>query len=185
MVQAKDIKQGSFIRYADSTCKVQMIELDKSEDNSVSVKMKLFNLDTGETLNNSFPADTEIEIVNLKLNEMEFIHKTENSLIFTDEENNEQLEVDASIIGDSISFFQDKSMVNVVYYKGIIASVELPKVMVFDIDFTEDIERDNSNLEYIKDARLTNGHTIRVPAFIKIGDKVRVQIETGEYICRE
>jgi elongation factor P len=185
MLKSSEVKTGNFLKYKENYHIVLKKEIYTPSGSEIQVKLKMFNLDTGETVNNSVPEHQEFEPAELDKKEMKLIHKTEKTLIFSDEEGNEQLEINSERIGDQTSFLHEKSVMEVFYYKDMIVSVELPKIVIFDIDYTEDIEKDSSNLEYLKEARLSNGHTIKVPAFVKTGDKVRIHTESGEYICRD
>jgi len=185
MIKARQLRTGNFIIYEKHKFMVEKTEVYSPDVEKILVKLKLFNLDTGETVNVTLPSEIELEELPLTSVRMKFIYKSETSLVFLDEENNEQLEIHPSKLGSGVSFLQDKTIVNVYDYRGMSVFVEMPKTAVFEIDSTEDTEKDSSILDYIKDGRLSNGSVIKVPAFIKTGDKVRIHTETGEYICRE
>lgn len=185
MLKAFDLKSGNIVSYKENVHLVLKKEFYSPGPNESCIKLKLFNLDTGETANISVDILQEFSLVELPKTEMKLLHQYEDSLIFSDDENSELLEIKTQLLGEKASFLHEKSVMDIYYYNGMVVSVELPKTVVFGIDFTEDIEKDPSNLEYIKTARLNNGHTIKVPAFIKTGDRVRINTETGEYICRD
>ncbi len=185
MTHAEHVKKGNFIKHNNNVYTVLEKKINLSDNNSKSVDMQLFNINSGETSTCTFEAKQDIEKIDLEMRSMNLIQRSEDSLVFCDEENGEQLEVKTSMLGRKASFLNERSSLEVFYYNDIIISVELPQVVVFEIDETEDIEKDSSNLEYVKTARLNNGQTIKVPAFIKTGDKVRIHSETGEYISRD
>ncbi|MBU4487424.1 MAG: hypothetical protein KKD38_10905, partial [Candidatus Delongbacteria bacterium] len=185
MIKAEDLKTGGFIKHNGFSCKILKKEAYPPEKDVDLIKIEMLNLDTGETITATYRHDFEIEPLSLLSKEMTFNQKLSDSFIFTNNDNNEQLEVQTSFLGESVSFLRDKAIVNVYYYKKIIASIELPKIVSMEIDFTEDIEKDSKNMEYIKDARLSNGYIIKVPAFIKTGDRVLIHLESRDYICRD
>lgn len=185
MLKASEIKQGYFVKHNGNLYNVLTKELVPSPENERQFKISMSNLDTGEKLCGVFPALQEFQHINLERKEMILMRKSEKDLLFSNEDNSEQLEISSEMIGGRISFLHEKSLMDVFYYRGMAVSVELPKIVVFDIDYTEDIEKDSQNMDYLKEARLNNGLTIKVPAFVKTGDKVRIYTETGEYICRD
>jgi elongation factor P len=185
MIQAVNLKKGNFIKMNQHCYSVLKKEICSPSQDPVSLNFTLFNLDTGETSVSTFSGSDQVEKTDLPFIPMKLIHRSENSLVFSEDETGEQLEITTSMLGDKASFLGENSSMEVFYYNDMVASVELPQVVVFEIDHTEDIEKDSSNLEYIKSARLNNGQIIRVPAFVKTGDKVRIYSETGEYISRE
>lgn len=185
MPLAERIKKGNFIIYNKNVFTVLEKKIYFSDNKSESVDMQLFNINSGEISTCTMEANQDIEMINLEMKSMNLIQRSEDSLVFSDEKNGEQLEIKTSMLGRKASFLSEKSSLEVFYYNERIISVELPQVVVFEIDETEDIEKDSSNLDYVKSARLSNGQTIKVPAFIKTGDKVRIHSETGEYISRD
>jgi len=185
MIIAEQVKKGNFIKHNQNMYNVLEKKVYFSDKNSELVDMQLFNINNGETSKCTFEAKQEIEKFDLEKKLMKLSHRPDDSLVFSDEENCEELEIKTSMLGRKALFLSEKSLLEVFYFYDMIVSVELPQVVVFEIDDTEDIEKDSSNLDYIKSARLNNGQTIKVPAFIKTGDKVKIYSETGEYISRD
>jgi len=185
MPLAEQIKKGNFIRFNQNIHTVLKKDAYSSNNDSATVELQLFDINTGETSTGTFSNDQEIEKVELEKKSMKLIHRSDVSLVFSDEETGEQLEIKTSMLGNRASFLGERSSLELFFYNDMLVSVELPQVVVFEIDDTEDIEKDSSNLDYIKNARLNNGQTIKVPAFIKTGDKVKIYSETGEYISRD
>ena len=185
MIFAEQVKKGNFIKQNKNMYTVFEKKVYSSDNNLELVDMQLFNINSGETSTCTFEAKQEIEKIDLDMKSMKLTRKSDESLVFCDEDSGDELEIKISMLGRKASFLSEKSSLEVFYYNEMIISVELPQVVVFEIDETEDIEKDSSNLDYIKSARLNNGQTIKVPAFIKTGDKVRIHSETGEYISRD
>ena len=181
MLSVSELRPESLFIYNGFTHKVVKRE---SLDGKALIKLKTFNLDTGETINYTLEQDLKINRPELTKVQLKFIGRKKNFLVFRDEENDEVIEIRRSLLGENNIYLQDNSYVSALYYKNMFASLELPKVVSMEIEFTEDIEKDSTNLDYIKDARLSNGQTIKVPSFIKTGDQVLILLDNGEYIRR-
>ena len=70
------------------------------------------------------------------------------------------------------------------YFEDSPISVEVPNSMVFEVDYTEPGFKGNTVTNTLKDATLKNGLTVKVPTFIKIGDKIRIDTRSNEYMSR-
>ncbi|MDY0016856.1 MAG: hypothetical protein RBS89_03375 [Candidatus Delongbacteria bacterium] len=182
MAVVTEIKTGDFIIVKGDTCKVTGVE--RGTDGQL--RFGMFNFDRGTEGIEETDADIQYERYTAESSEFILKEKKNDSLVFvsgTDE--GEELEVPFSIIGENVKLLRNEEKVAVKYINGLIADIELPKVVVQVVESTEDIEKDNTRTDYIKDARLQNGKIVVVPAFIKNGDRIRINLDTGEYICRD
>lgn len=180
MKKAAGLKPDQFIKKDNFSCKILLAEKTDS-----SVRVKIFNMDTGETENFVCPQETVFEECQIEYREMSLHERSSDRFIFRDDSTAEDLDIGSDMIGQSVLFLNEKAKVKIIYYNQLPVSVELPDIALLEVQATEDIEKDPANTEYIKEALLMNGKTIMVPAFIKTGDKVLVHIETGQYIRRE
>lgn len=185
MLSVSDLRPESLFVYNGFAHKVVKRELFDPPEGKTLVKLKTFNLDTGETLNYTFEEDLKISKPEIIPVQLKFVSRKKNFLVFKDEENEEIIEIRRSLLGENNIYLQDNSFVTALYYNNMFASLELPKVVSMEVEFTEDIEKDSSNSDFIKDARLSNGQTIKVPSFVKTGDNVLILLDNGEYIRRE
>lgn len=180
MKKAAGLKPDQFIKKDNFSCKVLL-----AEPSDISVRIKVFNMDTGDTENFSCPSGTEFEECPMESREMNLHERRSDRFIFRDEATAEDLDIGSDMIGHSVLFLNEKTKVKVMYYHELPVSVELPDIAALEVQDTEDIEKDSANTEYIKEALLINGKTIMVPAFIKTGDRILVHIDTGQYVRRE
>jgi elongation factor P len=185
MKNAGRLTADQFIKKDNYSFKVIMTEAFSSAGHGQLMKVKVFNMDTGETINFNCPVDTEFAECNINHREMILKKRGTDRFLFVDENNLEELEIGSDMIGGSIQFLNDKAKVRISYYKELPVAVEMPDTAVLEVQDTEDIEKDLSNTSYVKDARLSNGRSVIVPAFIKTGDRVLIHVDTGEYIKRE
>lgn len=184
MLLVSELRSESLFVYNGFAHKVVKREIYKPSEGKNLVKIKTFNLDTGEYLNYTLEEDLKVSKPDLTQVQMKFTGRKKNFLFFKDEENGEVIEIKRSLLGENNIYLLDNSYVTALYYNHIFASLELPKVVSMEIEFTEDIEKDSGNSDYIKEARLSNGQTVQVPSFIKTGDNVLILLDNGEYIRR-
>ena len=102
--------------------------------------------------------------------------------VFMDEEFN-QYEVEGENIGDNLKFIVDgmEDVCEVTFYEGNPISVELPTIIVREVEYTEPAVKGDTSGKVMKPARLVGGTEIQVMAYIENGDKVEIDSRTGEF----
>ena len=185
MVTVSDLRTEDFFIFNGYPHKVIKKELYKPSDDSSFVKIKAFNLDTGEMLNYTMDPSTPLIKPDMDSSVLKMKERKDNSIVLYSEETGEETEIDGSVAGRRNIYLKTGSDVTALYYRNMFAGIELPRFVSVEVEQTEDIEKDSTNTEFTKDAKLSNGHIIKVPAFIKTGDKVQILLDNGEYIRRD
>ena len=93
----------------------------------------------------------------------------------------EQIELDAEVIGDQAGYLKEGDIVKAMKLDNRAVSVELAKNVYLKVTYTEDVVKGDTTSNVLKEAKLETGISVRVPAFIKVGDEVSVDTETGAY----
>ena len=184
MKKAKEIRNGNVLKMKNEIFRVLKAEHFNPSEKACVMKLKLENIISGQVSNDIIPASDAVDDLKLDTREMQYLYSSGDTYTFMDNENYEQLEVEKDQIGDNVVFLQEEMNITVQFYEGRVVSIELPTVVVAEIDYTEEVERGNTSGNLTKDAKLANGHEIKVPAFIKQGEKVKIDTRTGEYISR-
>lgn len=148
------------------------------------IKTKLRNLVTNEVLEKNFKVDQPVEIVSLVERQLEFLYLEGKDYLFLDIDQLEQILVSAKIIGDRVNYLKEGIEVKGYCYGNTIFSIELPQfleLMVSRMDSQDDsiVLSDGSKL-----AVLETGAKIEVPPFIEVGDIIKVDTKSNEYIQR-
>ncbi len=149
-----------------------------------TVKVKARNLHTGAVANLTYKSTAYVEEIEVLKKKLQFLYKDEGNLLFMDPTSFEQLLMPAELAGQQAAFLVDGEDVWVVMLDEQILDLDLPPNLVFEIAETGPGEKGNSATNVFKQATLTNGLNVKVPLFIKQGDKVRVDTRTGEYVER-
>ncbi len=184
MKKAKEIRNGNVLKMDGNILLVQKAEHFKPSEKKCVMKLKLKNMLTGQNVNKDIYASDVVDDLRLEEKEMQYLYSSGTTYTFMDTENYEQLEIEADFIGEQIIFLQEEMMVYVKFYEGKPLTIELPHVVIAEIEYTENVEKGNTANQVIKDATLANGHVIKVPDFINIGDKIKIDTRTGEYMSR-
>lgn len=145
----------------------------------VSVKAK--NLITGALLPKTFKGQDKIEPAEVSNKKVQYLYNDGDSFHFMDPETFDQFQLDKNIVDEASKFLKETEELNLQFFDGKVINIELPKNIWLEVSYTENVVKGDTTSSVLKDAQLETGATIKVPAFIKQGDVISVDTETGEY----
>ena len=182
MKTAQELRAGNVFMVGNEPMVVQKSEYNKSGRNAAVVKMKLKNLLTGAGAETVYKADEKFDVVVLERKQCTYSYFADPMYVFMDEEFN-QYEIEAENIGDAIKFIVDgmEEQCEVTFYDGKAISVELPTIIVREVEYTEPAVKGDTSGKVMKNARLVGGAEIQVAAYIEIGEKVEIDTRTFEF----
>ena len=182
MKTAQELRAGNVFMVGNEPMVVQKSEYNKSGRNAAVVKMKLKNLLTGAGAETVYKADEKFDVVVLERKQCTYSYFADPMYVFMDEEYN-QYEIEAENIGDAIKFIVDgmEEQCEVTFYDGKAISVELPTIIVRDVEYTEPAVKGDTSGKVMKNARLVGGAELQVAAYIENGEKVEIDTRTFEF----
>ena len=148
----------------------------------VHVKMKRVKDDV--SFENRFRSDDTVERVNLDQKDMQYLYSQDKQHHFMDTETFDQMHLTDEMLGDSAKYLMPNMIVKVVFYENMPMGIELPKTVDFKVVSTEGSARGATAAASYKPATVESGMVILVPPFVKEGDIIRVDTETGKYLER-
>ena len=188
MKTAREVRVGNVIKRGNDLLLVLKSEFHKSTSgrraSASEMKLKLKNLTTKQNSEITIEATERVEDIRLDKKKTQFLYKTDGQCFFMDQTTFEQFEISEEEVGSNINFLQSDMMLHVLFYKENPISVELPSVIEMKIEYTEPGMRGDTTGRATKPAKLENGFEIAVPLFCKIGDSIKIDTRTGEYIER-
>lgn len=180
---ASDLKTGTIFKENGAPYLVLKYEHIKSARGGASVKVKARNLLTDQVIEKGYTASNKVEDADISRKNAQYLYK-ENGYVFMDPDTYEQFTAKEDTLGDSAQFLKEGVEVQVMYYEGRPVSIQLPITMIFEVTYTEPGFKGNTVSNVYKDAELDNGAKAKVPTFIKIGDKIKVDTRSGEYVSK-
>ena len=161
---------------------VQKSEYNKSGRNAAVVKMKLKNLLSGAATESVYKADEKFDVVVLDRKQCNYSYFADPMYVFMDQEF-EQYEIEAENMGDALNYIVDgmEDICEVTFYNGKAISVELPTIVVREVEYTEPAVKGDTSGKVMKPARLVGGAEISVPAFVENGDKIEIDTRSNEF----
>lgn len=148
------------------------------------VRVKLKNIDTGNTIERTFKSNDRVERAHVERKKMQYLYKQDNEYYFMDQETFEQVSIPEELMGDVPKYLREQDIVEVISHEGRILGVEIETSVVLKVIETGSGFKGNSVSNVMKPATLETGIVVQVPMFINVGDKVVVDTRTGDYIER-
>ena len=146
--------------------------------------LNLKNLKTGRQKEMRCKTSDQLDTVFLDSRDAQYLYKDSLGYTFMDNDTYDQFALNAEVIGDAMSYITENSTVTVVFVEGEALTVQVPPAVVLEVTHTEDAARGDTVSNVQKPATCNTGLEIKVPPHIKIGDQVKINTETGEFMGR-
>ncbi len=183
-MDTSDFKNGISIIVDNDIFTIVEFQHVKPGKGGAFVRSKLKNVRTGSTIEKTWRAGEKMDQAILDRFPLQYSYSQDGDYYFMDTESYEINPIAAEKIGDGVKYLKEGLEVTALAHKGEIINVELPITIEAEIAETEPGERGNTASGGSKPAKLETGAVIQVPFFINIGDKVKVDTRTGEYLER-
>ncbi len=184
MIQAVEVKAGMIVEMEKELFRVVSYQHQKFQQRRPVVTLKLKNIKTGGTLERKFSSDDQLELAHVDRQEMEFLYAGGGNLVFMNPKTYEQIEVPEDMLEGQKGFLKANLLVEVSSRDGAPLSVELPSSVELKVTYTEPSIKKATATNVYKTAKLETGMELQVPGFIEIGNVLKVDTRTGEYISR-
>lgn len=183
-VQATQLRVGTLIVYHDDLHRVMELIHVTPGNKRGFVQTKLRNLRTGLQTENKFRSDDKIERATLDQQDMQYLYESGGTYHFMNAQNYEQLELSQDSLGGAVQFLIPNLMIKVDLHNGQPVGISLPKTVDLRVEDTPPSLKGATVNNELKPATTETGLVVRVPGFIEIGETVRVDTETGNYLSR-
>ena len=181
---AGDFRNGTTFEMEGNVYRVVEFQHVKPGKGSAFVRTKIKNVITGSVLEKTFNPSEKFQAAEIEKKEMQYLYEDGGLYYFMDNETYEQIPLNKEQLGDSLKFLKENMNVKVLSYKGKVFSIEPPIFVELEVTYTEPGVSGNTATTSGKPATLENGYELTVPMFVNIGDIVRIDTRTGEYMER-
>ena len=176
-----DLRKGQVFSYEDHPyIVVEYAQKVMGRGGSI-VNVKMKSLLDGKLLQKTFKGNEQLDSVDLTYSNVQFLYADPDKHYFMDQESYDQIELNNEVIGDQAGYLREGDTVKAMKLDGNAVSVELPKNVYLKVTYAEDVVKGDTTSSVLKDAQVDTGITVKVPAFIKVGDEISVDTETGAY----
>ena len=183
-ITTNDLKNGITLQLDNGLFTVVEFQHVKPGKGGAFVRTKLRNLKNGNVLEKTFNAGIRVEQAILDKRDMQFLYKDGDDFVFMDTESYDQMTVTPAALGEAADYLVEQAMAIIAYHNGEIITVEIPASAELVITDTEPGVQGDRVSGARKPATLETGKVIQVPLFVNVGDKVKVDTRTGDYVTR-
>lgn len=183
-MDTSDFKNGLSIIVDNDIYTIVEFQHVKPGKGSAFVRSKLKNVRSGAVIEKTWRAGEKMDQAILERFPITFSYEQDGEYYFMDNDTYEMTPVAAEKIGDGVKYLKDGLEVTALSHQGELINVELPITIEAEITHTEPGFKGDTATGGNKPATIETGATITVPLFINIGDKVKVDTRTGNYLER-
>jgi elongation factor P len=185
MATASDLSVGQFIRHNGEL--VQIIEYIHRTPGNLRAfyQGKMKNVKTGKSVENRFNPGEKVDIVRVEIRELSYLYKEGDSLVCMDNESFEQYNIAETYFGDAAPFMIEGMTVLVSFEEGDNPIGGTPPTHVeLEVTYTEPGVRGDTATNTLKPATVSTGASLMVPLFVDMGDKIKIDLRTIQYVER-
>jgi elongation factor P len=185
MISTNQFKNGNHIDVEGTVFKILEFQHVKPGKGGAFVRTKLRRASDGAVIDRTFRAGEKFRPVRTEVRRMQFLYQDGNDAHFMDSESYEQLTIPEATLREALRWMRESDEVDLLYIDDQPADVQLPSAIDLAVAETEPgLRGDTASGGGNKPAVLETGARIQVPLFIDVGDRVRVDTRTGEYVSR-
>ena len=185
VVSTADFKKGLKIQLDGQPYSIVDFQHVKPGKGGAFVRTKLRRTSDGNVIDRTFRAGEKFRPVRTEARKMQFLYADGTDAHFMDEESYEQIALPEPSVAEPLKWVKPNETVDMLYIDGEPADIQLSASVELEVTHTEPgVRGDTASGGGNKPATLETGATVQVPLFVNIGDRVKVQTATGEYMSR-
>jgi elongation factor P len=184
MISTNQFRNGAAIRVDGKRFTILYFQHVKPGKGGAFVRTRLRNLDTGAIVERTFRAGEKVESVRTESRPMTFLYRDGDLYYFMDSETYEQIAIPVEVLGEAAGYIAPNGEVAVLSADGEVVSVEPPPHVDLEVSDTDPGLKGDTATGGSKPATLETGLVVQVPLFVNVGEKVRVDTRTKEYLTR-
>jgi len=177
-------KTGVIIEYNNEPYQVVLSQHSKTARGQSFIRTKIKNLVNGQVLEKTFSQGDKIKQADIEKAKASFLYKENNKFFFMNNENYEQFFLEEKLLTNKKNFLKDGISVDILIFNKEAVAIDLPKKINLKVIEAPPGIKGDSATSPSKTIILETGLKINAPIFIKVGDVVRVNTETGQYVER-
>jgi elongation factor P len=184
MPSVNEINKESVLMYKDEPHIVVEFQHVNPGKGGSFVRTRLKNARTGKVVDVTYRAAETVEFVDLERRNLQYTYNDGKNWFFMDQGTFEEIFVPKEVLAEKANYLKEGQEISGFFYEGACLNVVLPKKMVLQVTEAFDAVRGDSSGNITKEITLETGYKIKAPMFIKEGDKISINTDTGEYVER-
>lgn len=184
MININDVKSGMTLNINNNIFNVIEFQHVKPGKGPAFVRLKLKNLRTGTTIDETFNTSVKFEVAHIDKKDMQFLYNEGDKYVFMNMEDFDQMEISKDILGNKVDYLKEGLEVVVSSYNSEIVEIALPDKVSLKVISTEPAVKGNTTSSAMKDATLETSYVVKVPIFIEEGEELLISTSDGKYSSR-
>jgi len=185
MASPNEIKKGTIVNLDGNLWVAVDFQRVSPGKGSSFVRTKLKNIQTGKVQDQVFKSAENLTFEDVVFKNMQYLYHDDSLVTLMDSVSYEQVEIPVDTVGEDVKFLKEGLDVKVATHNDVPLALELPRKITYKIASAPPaVKGDTASGNVTKEVELENGLKVQVPIFIKEGEKVVLNSETGEYVER-
>ena len=184
MISAGDFRNGITIELDNNIFQIIEFQHVKPGKGAAFVRTKLKNIKSGGVVEKTFRPTEKCPQARIDRKDMQYLYADGDLYNFMDQETFEQIALNEESIGDALKFVKENDICKVCSHNGSVFAIEPPLFVELEITETEPGFKGDTATGATKPAVVETGATVYVPLFVELGDKIKIDTRTGEYLSR-
>mgnify|MGYP003423698207 CR=1 FL=1 len=184
VVSTNELRTGMTLDLPEGLMQVVDFQHVKPGKGGAFVRTTLKNIRSGRTLEKTFRSDEKVGLAMVNKKSMQYVYRDGTDFVMMDNETFEQENIKESALSEAIDYIQENDTVDLIMVKDEIIGVDLPTSVDLEITETDPGLQGDRSTGGKKPATVITGLHVQVPLFVNIGDKIKVDTRTGEYVSK-
>ena len=184
MISAGDFRNGITIELDNNIFQIIEFQHVKPGKGAAFVRTKLKNIKSGGVVEKTFRPTEKCPQARIDRQDMQYLYSDGDLYHFMDQETFEQIALNEESVGDALKFVKENDICKVCSHNGSVFAIEPPLFVELEITETEPGFKGDTATGATKLAVVETGATVYVPLFVELGDKIKIDTRTGEYLSR-
>ncbi len=184
MISAGDFRNGITIELDNNIFQIIEFQHVKPGKGAAFVRTKLKNIKNGGVVEKTFRPTEKCPQARIDRKDMQYLYSDGDLYHFMDQETFEQIALNEESVGDALKFVKENDICKVCSHNGSVFAIEPPLFVELEITETEPGFKGDTATGATKPAVVETGATVYVPLFVELGDKIKIDTRTGEYLSR-
>ena len=184
MIDTGELRKGIIIEHDGALQRIIDYQHVKQGRGSAFVRLRMRNLRTGSTTEQTFQAGSKFPLVRLERQRAQYLYPEDEHYNFMDIDSFEQFALDRETLGDALNYIKEQDTIDLLTYQGEPIDIEIPITVNLAVTRTDPGLRGDTATGGTKPATLETGVTVNVPLFINEGDTLKIDTRSGQYLER-
>ena len=184
MIDVNDLRKGITFEFDGKLYKVLDYHHNKPGRGNATIRIKAVDLRSGTTLEKTFQSGERVQDARLDFHTVQYLYNDGELYHFMDLDTYDQPALSKAVLGDNAPFLTENMEIKLTFYEGEPIDVDLPITVDMDIVEGEVAVRGDTATGVTKKVKTNTGLEVQVPAFVNVGDRIRIDTRNGTYVTR-